>query len=141
MPCLRLFPVNFCTKNILVVVAVVEAACAAEEVDVLFPVLVVEERPLGGGEYRGEVAAVGAHLGLVLLEGLGVHGSAHQLPSFLPRELPVIQRSTPGKSPDGAVCLPREASGKRPMRVVLDFGLGLSYHKAGGKKRNFFLNF
>ena len=58
-----------------------------------------------------------------------------------PTSRPVIQRSTPGKSPDGAVCLPREASGKRPMRVVLDFGLGLSYHKAGGKKRNFFLNF
>ena len=68
--------------DVRVVVPVVQRTGSAEKVDVLFPVLVVEEGPLGGGEYRGEVAAVGAHLGFVRFKGFRV--CVHGLPSFLP---------------------------------------------------------
>ena len=54
------------------VVAVVQGPGPAEEVNILPPLLVIEKGPLGGGEHRGEAAAVGPHLRLVALKGLCV---------------------------------------------------------------------
>ena len=61
--------------DVRIVVAVVDGAGAAEEIDILGAVLVGEHRALRVGEYLGEVAAIRAHRGFVLFKSLCVHGN------------------------------------------------------------------
>ena len=58
-----------------VVVAVVDRARAAEEVNILGAVLVLEDSALCVGKDLGKVAAIGAHYGFILFKRFCVHGN------------------------------------------------------------------